>query len=243
MVNPFVSIHASILPNYGNPSANKKVDFCIFVNPSNEPTGSSSKPSSTAISSIESLCLELPNESFNFTDFTPLERRPIALSIETKKPGEGWEGARLQLGVWLMAHWNFLAHLVEMTDKTRQEASSINMQESAESLSLDEENRESSTAKTPHGTENNESPTPLPEFLPGIIIQGHQWDLIITTFEGRRTTFWHKLPMGNTLDTKGIYKLVHSLQILRGWVENVYWPWLRELVLRRACRTWGEVTR
>ncbi|KAL6399558.1 hypothetical protein AUP68_18108 [Ilyonectria robusta] len=92
------STHASILPDYGNPSATKKVDFCIYVNPSNESRASAViKPS--AVLAIDQLCHELPCNVFNFTEFVPLERQPIALSIETKKPGEGWEGARLQLGV------------------------------------------------------------------------------------------------------------------------------------------------
>ncbi|KAH6973839.1 hypothetical protein BKA56DRAFT_459614, partial [Ilyonectria sp. MPI-CAGE-AT-0026] len=109
-------------------------------------------------------------------DFAPLERRPIALSIETKKPGEGWEGARLQLGVWQMGHWGFLMYLIEIQAEKRQAR------------------------------------------------RAEVWDLVITTLDGAKTKFWHKLLMGNTLDTKGIYKLVCSLQILRTWAEESYWP-------------------
>lgn len=245
------STHASILPDYGNPSATKKVDFCIYVNPSNE-SRASAVINPPAVLAIDRLCHELPCNVFNFTEFVPLERQPIALSIETKKPGEGWEGARLQLGVWQMAHWCFLSYLIELQEAKRearreqatkdareareaeaqQEAGVIlergDMQHSAQSLSL----REKQPGTSPlEAVDKSRSPFRLPEFLPGIIIQGHQWDLVITTLDGTKTKFWHKLPMGNTLDTKGIYKLVYSLQILRSWVEKSYWPWLKELIL------------
>lgn len=49
----------------------------------------------------------MPGKKFNYTDYDPLEERPIALSIETKKPSEGFDAAKLQLGVWEMAHWSF----------------------------------------------------------------------------------------------------------------------------------------
>ncbi|KAL6410162.1 hypothetical protein AUP68_06574 [Ilyonectria robusta] len=235
------SIHASILPDYGSPSTTKKVDFCVYVNPSNE-TRATSVSISPAVPSIERLCRELPGQVFNFTDFAPLERRPIALSIETKKPGEGCEGARLQLGVWQMGHWGFLKYLIEIQEEKRQarraeavleaeqaeaEGNTGVVQQSVQSLSLHEEQQRSA----PESTQETVRPLRLPEFLPGIIIQGHQWDLVITTLDGAKTKFWHKLPMGNTLDTKGIYKLVCSLQILRTWAEESYWPWLKELVM------------
>lgn len=235
------SIHASILPDYGSPSTSKRVDFCVYVSSSNEPRASSvSIP--PAVPSIERLCRELPGQVFNFTDFAPLERRPIALSIEAKKPGEGWEGARLQLGVWQMAHWGFLMCLIVIQEEKRQarraeavleaeqaeaEGNAGVVQQSVQSLSLHEGQQKSA----PESTQETVRPLRLPEFLPGIIIQGHQWDLVITTLDGAKTKFWHKLPMGNTLDTKGIYKLVCSLQILRTWAEESYWPWLKELVM------------
>ncbi|KAH7142076.1 hypothetical protein EDB81DRAFT_885115 [Dactylonectria macrodidyma] len=35
----------------------------------------------------------------NYTTFSPLRNRPIALSIETKKTSEGWDDATLQIGL------------------------------------------------------------------------------------------------------------------------------------------------
>lgn len=40
--------------------------------------------------------------------------------------------------------------------------------------------------------------------------------------------------MGTTDNTKGIYQIVHNLQILRQWVEKTYWPWLQQLILHEG---------
>ncbi|KAK7418924.1 hypothetical protein QQX98_003627 [Neonectria punicea] len=65
----------------------KKVDYCIYVDPSND-----SSPLSTA-SRIANLRQTLLGKAINHTNFYPLRHRPMALSIETKKTGEGWDGA------------------------------------------------------------------------------------------------------------------------------------------------------
>ncbi|KAH6871425.1 hypothetical protein B0T10DRAFT_533563 [Thelonectria olida] len=204
-------VHASIISDYGTRSTAKKVDFCIYINPSNDRTPSSAP----TVPAIKRLIHQLPRKAFNPTDFVPLEERPIALSIETKRPAEGFDGAKLQLGVWQMAHWSFLRHLMDM-------------QSSSESARSQELEQEPSLAEG----EGSGRRLQYPEFLPGIIIQGHNWHLVITTFNGSQTTFWQKVPIGSTDDTKGIYKLVHSLQVLRNWVDKSYWPWLRGLILQ-----------
>ncbi|KAH7128002.1 hypothetical protein B0J13DRAFT_627725 [Dactylonectria estremocensis] len=45
----------------------------------------------------------LPHGVINHTTYHPLRERPIALSIETMKTGEGWEEVTLQMGVWQAA--------------------------------------------------------------------------------------------------------------------------------------------
>lgn len=74
-------------------------------------------------------------------------------------------------------------------------------------------------------------PYPLPDFIPGIIVQGHDWDLVITTTDGQQTQLWQKVTIGTTNTSKGIYQIVYALQILRQWAQDVYWPWLRALII------------
>ncbi|KAK3365067.1 hypothetical protein B0T24DRAFT_500990, partial [Lasiosphaeria ovina] len=56
----------------------------------------------------------LPNASFNHTDFAPLRRLPIALSIESKTTGHQLLEAEVQVGVWLAAQWRMLKSLLKM---------------------------------------------------------------------------------------------------------------------------------
>ncbi|KAK9792841.1 putative PD-(D/E)XK nuclease-like domain-containing protein [Seiridium cardinale] len=49
--------------------------------------------------------------SINHTSFPALCERPIALSIEVKRTSDGADKAKLQLAVWLAAHWKKLRHM------------------------------------------------------------------------------------------------------------------------------------
>lgn len=103
--------------------------------------------------------------------------------------------------VWMAAHWQFLRQLVSL----RQRAQEL--------------------------TTANEKVWNLPDFIPGIIIQGHDWHLIITTPEGEKTVFWQKKNLGDTSSSMGIYKIIYNLQLLRQWAQEEYWKWMRELLL------------
>jgi hypothetical protein len=151
----------------------------------------------------------LPMGMFNHTNLLPLSDRPIAVSIETKKTGEGWDNARLQMEVWMAAHWQFLRKVLQLH---RLAAGAVSSLEQTAGF-------------------NSYETRKLPDFLPGIIIQGHDWYLIITTSEGEKTIFWHKENFGQTSKSKGIYTIIHNLQLLRKWAQEVYWEWMRELLL------------
>ncbi|KAH7009956.1 hypothetical protein EDB80DRAFT_838956, partial [Ilyonectria destructans] len=198
------STTAAITPTYGKPSILKKVDFCISVEPENDESLKATTATSTQ-PAILRFRDTLPDRILNFTDFAPLEKRPIALSIETKKPSEGFDSAKLQLGVWQMAHWSFLRYLAERPIAEAQ----------AEA----------------EGGEKTDGSIKLPPFIPGIIIQGHDWHLNFTTSEGEQTLFWQKVLIGSTSSAKGVYQIVHILQVLRQWVKDEYWPWLRDVIL------------
>lgn len=146
-------------------------------------------------------------ENVNPTEYYALRSRPLALCIETKKPGEGWENATLQMGVWQAAQWIVL----EATMAAAQELNLAN--------------------RAAQAGEVEEASYDLPEFLPGIIIQGHDWFLVITTREDTQTVLWHKLMIGTTNSVAGIYQIIYGLQVLRKWCEAVYWPLIRNIVV------------
>ncbi|KAM3509101.1 hypothetical protein MY10362_000810 [Beauveria mimosiformis] len=198
LVNFMGSTTAAVMPEYGNPLASKRVDFCIYIEPENDATLSSEYRAAA-----ERMRNALPQEVLNFTDFVPLDDRFVALIIETKKPGENMETGQLQLGVWEMARWNFLRRLVAgHSDGDVFEADSDSDMQSAR----------------------------LPTFLPGIVIQGQDWYMVVTTAEGDRTVLWRKKFIGSTADSRGIYQIVRTLQYLERWARDVYWPCVRSML-------------
>ncbi|KAL2802474.1 hypothetical protein BJX63DRAFT_113508 [Aspergillus granulosus] len=82
----------------------KMVDFCIYIEPEMD---------DIAFNAILSLRRVLPCYVINHTDFLPLRRSPIAISIETKRQGGAQPAtAELQLGTWHAAQWNLLEDLI-----------------------------------------------------------------------------------------------------------------------------------
>ncbi|KAK1973953.1 hypothetical protein LZ30DRAFT_787392 [Colletotrichum cereale] len=176
---------ASILPEYTETRASRKVDFCLCI----EPDKAAAAAIKTALQDDETL-----GYSINHTDFYPLRTRPIALSIETKVHGEGLATAESQLLTWHLNQWRVLERLVERT--------------------------------TPR--------QPLPEFLPGVIVQGHDWSLVASTKTDDCVTLWTGQTIGSTTEALGVYQIVCVLQYLARWAEDEYWPWYRRAVLGLA---------
>ena len=88
-----ISLTASIISEYHRSiSRTKRVDFCIYIDHKKDPSYCKAESDLGILSKIL-LCRVI-----NHTDFFPLRNRPIALSIETKKPGDAWDKAKLQLG-------------------------------------------------------------------------------------------------------------------------------------------------
>ncbi|KPM42275.1 hypothetical protein AK830_g4267 [Neonectria ditissima] len=237
-INFLMSSTASIIPEYvATTTPLRKIDFCIYIDPAFD----QSSAGSTLQSVLTSIRGNLPGAVLNHTDYRPLRERPIALSIETKKTGEGWDGATLQLGVWQSAQWSFLRQLVEgqrrrkLAEEVARRAALVeegarSVQQSGQGVveGLDGDAHPTETSSLP---EIDVQPCPLPEFIPGIIVQGHDWHLVITTTDGQQTQLWQKVTIGTTNTTKGIYQIVYALQVLRQWALDVYWPWLRALLL------------
>ncbi|KAK4551670.1 hypothetical protein LTR86_011001 [Recurvomyces mirabilis] len=83
------------------PLAGKVVDFVFFLEPSEV---------------TESFFGHLPwfpnhGHDFNHTLHGPIANRPIAISVETKREGEGQSTGRAQLDIWVAAHLNRLQDL------------------------------------------------------------------------------------------------------------------------------------
>ncbi|KAF5964754.1 hypothetical protein FBULB1_12621 [Fusarium bulbicola] len=79
----------------------KMVDFCVFYGP---------EEGSEAEQAIEEICRTRPAQSINHTDLGYLCKRPIALSIETKRPNLELDNATLQMGTWQSAQWRSLQY-------------------------------------------------------------------------------------------------------------------------------------
>ncbi|KAH8661187.1 hypothetical protein BGZ61DRAFT_369428 [Ilyonectria robusta] len=68
-------------------------------------------------------------------------------------------------------------------------------------------------------------------FLPGIVVQGHEWSFVATTREGPKTILWLEQGFGSTTTALGVYKIVWGLQRIARWAEDVYWPWFKKNAL------------
>lgn len=167
-----------------------------------------------------------PTLSVNHTDFAPLQLRPILLSMETKTPGKEFDAANLQMGVWHAAQWSFLtlaaAHSIRagrargQLVRAHSQGQSRLQSSSAEELEI---------AKLSRGRVAR-----LP-FLPGIVVQGHNWSLVLSTREGARTILWTEWEFGTTQSMQNIFKVVAGLRELAAWFRDVYLPWWRENIL------------
>lgn len=154
---------------------------------------------------LDAAILASPAESINHTDYPGLLRRPIGLSIETKITGHEWAKAVNQIAVWLIAQWDILDDLAGSSGSSR--ATPRASPAAAAGLS----------------------------FLPGIIVQGHEWwFMAVTRKPDGATEFWSKTLIGSTTTMQGIYQISAVLQLLGRWIETEYWPWFQAAILKRA---------
>ncbi|KAL0929272.1 uncharacterized protein CTRU02_215813 [Colletotrichum truncatum] len=183
---------AQILSNYRPKGApTQMVDFCIVVDPARD----MQTPEARGI--ISRKCSSRPGSSINHSDMGGLTHLPIALSLETKRPGVEWDKALLQVGTWQTAQFRSLKQL-----GWDPEASAI-------------------------------------EFLPAVIVQGHDWDFVATVpgLAGDQSVIYLKVPMGSTRHEWGILKLVLALQCVTQWCEGVFWPAFKRECLGCLVRT------
>ncbi|TLS25960.1 hypothetical protein PpBr36_06821, partial [Pyricularia pennisetigena] len=89
----------------------EKVDYCVIVNgvsafdQRHMEAINTNGPEKTPAQVIDILHRRTAGTSINHTDFGALNKWPIAMSVETKRPGESGEKAELQMGVWQAVSW------------------------------------------------------------------------------------------------------------------------------------------
>ncbi|KAI0410205.1 hypothetical protein F5X98DRAFT_382121 [Xylaria grammica] len=67
-----------------------------------------------------------------------------------------------------------------------------------------------------------------PEILPGVIIEGHDWHLVVSTRAKDGEKFlWHKHHFGSTSTPLGVYKISWTLRYLSRWAVDAYWVWFQ----------------
>ncbi|KAH6974556.1 hypothetical protein BKA56DRAFT_734092 [Ilyonectria sp. MPI-CAGE-AT-0026] len=175
---PTASVVREFLPTFCAP---KKIDFCIYIDPANDETASSAEMKSVVAATKS----RRPGATVNHTNYVPLSDRPIALSIETKKPSEAWEAALLQLGVWEAAHWNSVEDLWRNQGQQR-------------------ENQGEQQERQGKQKQQHDDIPPFLDFIPGIVIQGYDWLLVLSLREGDKTILYSKINMGATNSLMGI---------------------------------------
>lgn len=187
---------AKIIKQYlPTPSSGKMVDFCMFLSPSHP----------DVLAAIERLRAIRPLHSINHTDFEPLTKGPISISIETKKPTGNSDMANLQIGTWGAAQWRSLTELAgSPVDGSR---------------------------ATDASTEAGQADGIGLALLPALIVQGHDWSIAATSREGMRTILWAKYPIGSTHDVLGVYRIFYAIQQLACWSRDTFLPWFTRCIL------------
>jgi hypothetical protein len=167
--------------------------------------------------SIRNFCSITPTQTVNHTDFEPVSTRPIVLSIETKKPGVHWDTAQLQMGSWHAAQWSFLRWGVGQKILRRRAEKGIGMPVT------DEEEQAFQSEKL--------AALSTLGALPGVIIQGHRWLLVLSTYENGKTQLWADHQFGTTQSCLEIYAIIAGIRQLTAWARDVYIPWFRANIL------------
>lgn len=192
----------------------KMVDLCIY---------SSLADDDECMARMNRLCRQSPTQTVNHTDFEPIRTRPLVLSIETKKPGENWDKAQLQMGLWHAAQWSFLAwavgkKLAAGADQADDDNDDDQPDMTHELTGLEEKRRAALSALG---------------CIPGVIVQGHQWSLVVSSHDAKsgKTILWTGYPFGTTQGYRKIYGTVAGVRRLTAWARDVYLPWLDKHVL------------
>ncbi|KPM34572.1 hypothetical protein AK830_g12003 [Neonectria ditissima] len=192
----------------------KMVDMCLYADLYDD---------ADAMEAQQALCRQTPTSSVNHTDFAPLQLSPMVLSIETKKSGKDLDTAQLQMGIWHAAQWSFLRSAVLLSLQARQAKSTPDEPTPFAPQMLQQQQQEQER-------QADEALNRL-AFLPGVIVQGHKWMLVLSTREGLKTVLWVEQQFGSTHRILETYQVIAGLRELAAWGRDTYLPWFRENIL------------
>ncbi|KAI2641050.1 hypothetical protein GGS21DRAFT_537552 [Xylaria nigripes] len=190
------------------PSPTDMIDMCIYAS-FNEDVELSAR--------IHEFSRVTPTRTVNHTDFLPISMRPLLLSIETKKLGVHWETAQLQIGIWHAAQWSFLRWAVS------QKVAKQHTDEKKETTQTREQQDKLKTSELAILSKLG--------FIPGVIVQGHQWYLVLSTYEDGKTILWTHRLFGTTQSPLETYAVVAGIRELTAWARDFYLPWFEANVL------------
>ncbi|KAI1037758.1 hypothetical protein LB503_009475 [Fusarium chuoi] len=69
-------------------------------------------------------------------------------------------------------------------------------------------------------------------FIPGVIVQGHEWKFVASVFVDRKTILWTtSRGFGSTEELPSTFRVIAGVQRLRNWALEVFWPWYKQYLL------------
>lgn len=68
-------------------------------------------------------------------------------------------------------------------------------------------------------------------FIPGIVVSGHEWSLVLTTNTGGKTKLWSRRTFGSTATPLGTFQVLAGIKRLAQWSKEDFWPWYKNHVL------------
>lgn len=184
-------------------STGRMIDVCIYA---------SLDQNQELRAAMAEFCMTAPTATVNHTDFEPLQLRPLVLGIGTRKPGVEWDRAQVQIGIWHASQWAFLRWAVGR--KLLKQRVAKGADEGEEEFQAEERAVLSKLG-----------------FIPGIIVQGNRWHLVISTYNEGKTTLWAEWVFGTTKSLMDIYSVIAGVRRLTAWARDTYIPWFKENVL------------
>ncbi|KAI0530082.1 hypothetical protein GGR58DRAFT_518758 [Xylaria digitata] len=189
-------------------SPTKMIDICVYA---------STNQCADLGAKISDFSRITPTATVNHTDFAPIGTRPLLLSIETKKPGVHWDAAQFQIGIWHASQWAFLRWAVAA--KIRRQR--IEGEAEAPQTQKEQDELEAKALSIVSSL----------EFIPSVIVQGHRWHLVLSTYEGGKTKLWADRQFGTTQTCLETYSIIAGMRQLTAWAKDVYLPWFKTNVL------------
>ena len=132
------------------------------------------------------------------------------------------------MGVWHAAQWSFLTSAVAHSiwaARTRPQSQSSGRGNEANTRA-----NSSSAIELEVAQLSKERVRHLPS-IPGVVVQGHKWSLVLSTRENERTILWTEREFGTTQSMQDIFKIVAGLRELAAWCRDIYLPWWQQNVL------------